>query len=107
MEAEAAQLDVNSPFALFYPEKRPFFLEGGDIFGTRLNAIWSRNPAVYETEVDARSQSWFNQLLLSYKINPQTVLFLGYSDTSIGDRQIELTRESRTVFLKIGYAWML
>ena len=66
-----------------------------------------RNTAAYRSEVDARSLSWFNQLLFSYKINPQTVLFLGYSDTSIGDRQIELTRESRTVFLKIGYAWML
>jgi hypothetical protein len=66
-----------------------------------------RNPAVYESEVDARSRSWFNQLLFSYKLNPQTVLFLGYSDTYLGDQQIDLTQESRTLFLKIGYAWML
>ena len=66
-----------------------------------------RNPAVYESDVDARSRSWFNQLLFSYKLNPQTVLFLGYSDTYLGDQQIDLTQESRTLFLKIGYAWML
>ena len=36
---------VNEQFALFYPEKRPFFLEGADIFATRFNAIYSRNIA--------------------------------------------------------------
>jgi len=66
-----------------------------------------RNPAAYDSEVDARSRQWFNQLLFSYKINPQTVLFLGYSDTFVGDQQVELTQANRTVFLKIGYAWML
>jgi hypothetical protein len=66
-----------------------------------------RNPAAYESEVDARSRRWFNQLLFSYKVNPQTVVFLGYSDTYLGDQQVDLTQESRTVFLKIGYAWML
>ena len=28
VEADVAQLDVNTRFALFFPEKRPFFLEG-------------------------------------------------------------------------------
>ncbi len=32
VEADAAQLDVNTRFALFYPEKRPFFQEGADFF---------------------------------------------------------------------------
>ena len=32
VEADVAQLDVNNSFALFFPEKRPFFLEGADIF---------------------------------------------------------------------------
>jgi hypothetical protein len=46
----------------------------------------------------------FTQLLFSYKINPQTVLFLGYTDSGIGTANIDLTRASRTFFLKIGYA---
>ncbi len=57
--------------------------------------------------VDARSRTWFNQFLFSYKINPQTVFFLGYSDNYLGDEQIELTQQNRTIFLKVGYAWML
>ena len=34
VEADVAQLDVNNRFALFYPEARPFFLEGADYFKT-------------------------------------------------------------------------
>ncbi len=32
VEADAGQVDINLRYALFYPEKRPFFLEGNDIF---------------------------------------------------------------------------
>lgn len=32
IEADAGQIDVNNTFALFFSEKRPFFLEGNDIF---------------------------------------------------------------------------
>ena len=32
VEADAGQIDVNLRYELFYPEKRPFFLEGNDIF---------------------------------------------------------------------------
>jgi len=32
IEADAPQIDVNQRFALYYPEKRPFFLEGMEIF---------------------------------------------------------------------------
>jgi len=45
VEADAAQLDVNTQFALYYPEKRPFFLEGGSIFSTPLSVIYTRAVA--------------------------------------------------------------
>ena len=32
VEADAGQIDVNRRYALFFPEKRPFFLEGRDSF---------------------------------------------------------------------------
>jgi len=32
IEADAPQIDINQRFALYYPEKRPFFLEGMEIF---------------------------------------------------------------------------
>ncbi|HSM60639.1 MAG TPA: DUF5916 domain-containing protein [Longimicrobiales bacterium] len=43
VEADVAQLDVNNRFALFFPEKRPFFLEGADFFGTPIQAVFTRS----------------------------------------------------------------
>jgi hypothetical protein len=34
VESDAAKIDVNSTFGLFYPERRPFFQEGSDLFNT-------------------------------------------------------------------------
>lgn len=42
VESDAAQISVNDNFALFYPEKRPFFMEGSDIFTTLIQAYYSR-----------------------------------------------------------------
>jgi hypothetical protein len=65
-----------------------------------------RDPELYTFEVDRTSQRLFNQLLFSYKLNPQTVFFAGYSDNSLGNERIDLTRDDRTFFFKIGYAWV-
>ena len=35
IESDQPQIDVNQRFALFYPELRPFFLEGAEIFDVR------------------------------------------------------------------------
>jgi hypothetical protein len=45
VEADVAQLDVNNQFALFFPEKRPFFLEGSDYFRTPIQAVFTRTVA--------------------------------------------------------------
>ncbi|MGB6853396.1 MAG: DUF5916 domain-containing protein [Thermoanaerobaculia bacterium] len=42
VEADVAQLNVNERFALFFEEKRPFFLEGVDFFSTPINAVHTR-----------------------------------------------------------------
>ena len=68
----------------------------------------SRNPDVYIDEVDANSKNVGRQLLYSYKINPQTVFFLGYSDQYVDDDNLDgLTVSDRSLFMKIGYAWSL
>ncbi|MES1241557.1 MAG: DUF5916 domain-containing protein [Acidobacteriota bacterium] len=65
-----------------------------------------RDPGLYTFQVDEKTEELFNQLLFSYKLNPQTVLFAGYTDNSFGDERIDLTRNDRTFFLKLGYAWV-
>ena len=68
----------------------------------------SRNPDVYIDTVDEQSKNMGRQLLYSYKINPQTVFFLGYSDQYVDDDDLDgLTVSGRSWFMKIGYAWNL
>ncbi len=45
VEADVLQLAVNTRFALFFPEKRPFFLEGADLYITPLDAVFTRTVA--------------------------------------------------------------
>jgi hypothetical protein len=42
IESDRPQIDVNERFALFYEEKRPFFLEGREIFDTALSLVHTR-----------------------------------------------------------------
>jgi hypothetical protein len=65
-----------------------------------------RTPELYLSEVEPESDVVFTQLLFSYKVNPQTLVFLGYSDNRLGDHEWDLTRTNHTVFLKLGYVWV-
>ncbi len=42
VESDVAQVTENQRFALFYPEKRPFFMEGVDLFQTPIQAVYTR-----------------------------------------------------------------
>ncbi len=65
------------------------------------------NPDLYSDGRGSEYQNLFGQFLFSYKVNPSTVLFVGYSDNSLADQNYDLTQVNRTVFVKIGYAWVL
>ncbi len=43
IEADVARIDVNSTFALFYDERRPFFQEGSDLFRTEIQTVYTRS----------------------------------------------------------------
>ncbi len=48
IEADMPQVNVNQRYPLYFPERRPFFLEGRDIFDTPIELIYTRsitNPA--------------------------------------------------------------
>ena len=105
-------------------------VEGGNLFTANLTQLttvyqWNvrtfvraifqytqieRTPELYialnPADVEPESERLFTQLLFSYKLNPQTVFFLGYSDNSLANERIDLTRANQTFFLKVGYAWL-
>ena len=42
VEADTPQISANERFALFFPEKRPFFLEGVNLLKTPIQAVYTR-----------------------------------------------------------------
>ena len=67
VELDAPQLAGNTQFALFFPEKRPFFLEGADILESPVRAIYTRaitDPA-WGVRATQRSESFDGTVLVS------------------------------------------
>jgi hypothetical protein len=60
-------------------------------------------PDLYVVPVPTQQRTLFSQLLFAYKVNPQTVVFAGYTDDRLGIDTIDLTPTGRTFFLKLGY----
>jgi hypothetical protein len=42
VESDVAQIDVNTTFALFFPERRPFFQEGSELFDSFFTVVYTR-----------------------------------------------------------------
>jgi len=60
IESDAAQIDVNSTFALSFPERRAFFQEGADLFDTEINAVYTRsiNDPIAASKLSGRFGDW-------------------------------------------------
>ena len=89
IEADAAQIDVNSTFALFFPERRPFFQEGSDMFQTFFNAVYTRsiNDPVFAAKLTGRPGSTSVAFLTARDENtPFTLPFQENSEFALGGR---------------------
>src|SRR2546422_9270266 len=103
VEADIGQVTLNQRFALFYPEKRPFFLEGLEQFDTPNSLIYTRRIAqpvfgaklagkvgsmgiAYLGAVDNSDQSAtgahpvYNMLRLRRDLGPTSTLGIAYTD---------------------------
>lgn len=74
----------------------------------RLIAQWvdtKRDPELHTSPVAPRSRSFSGSLLLAYKLNWQTVLFLGYGDEREPNERDSLEPIARSIFVKMSYAF--
>jgi len=108
VEADIGQVTVNERFALFYPEKRPFFLEGLEQFDTPNRLIYTRRIAqpvfgaklagkiggtgiAYLGAVENRDRSAtgtnpvYNLVRVRRDLGPTSTVGLAYTDRSDGD----------------------
>ena len=93
VEADASRITVNERFALFFPEKRPFFLEGTEVFDTPQQLVYTRR--VVDPMVGAK---------LTGKVGAFTLGYLGALDESpsslfggVGNAAVNLVRVRRDV----------
>jgi hypothetical protein len=84
IEADALQIDVNRRFPIIYPEKRPFFLEGGDQFVSLMDLVLTRRLADprWGAKVTGRTGRWNTAGLLVRDEGGSTLLGSGYTPSS-------------------------
>ncbi len=90
VESDAAQIDVNTSFALYYPEKRPFFIEGNSIFNSPTNVVYTRtiNSPLFAVKLTGKAGKTDIGFTVAYDRNSPFILpFQDYSDNLATDRK--------------------
>jgi hypothetical protein len=64
VEADADQIDVNSTTALSFPEKRPFFQEGSDLFQSPFGVVYTRS--INDPDFAAKATARFGRTSFAY-----------------------------------------
>jgi hypothetical protein len=65
----------------------------------------TRNPALYASDVSAKAGSLTGSVLFAYKLNWQSVMFIGYGDDRELSDQQRFAPQSRQLFVKLSYAF--
>ncbi|MEJ2482814.1 MAG: carbohydrate binding family 9 domain-containing protein [Gemmatimonadota bacterium] len=110
IESDAAQIDANSTFALFYPERRPLFQEGAEVFSTSIDQVYTRS--INNPQVVGKAIGRLNRTTLGYiggvdETSPILIpleerSFVGQTDKSVSN----IVRAQQS-FLEDSYAGLL
>jgi hypothetical protein len=112
---------------VFDTDYRYLDIDGGRLFDAeveRLKATWTfnqrsfvrligqhvrtdRNPELHDFPVEPSTGAVTLSALYAFKLNWQTVFFLGYGDTAVLTGDDDFETAERSVFLKISYAWQM
>ncbi|CUU02495.1 Carbohydrate family 9 binding domain-like [Candidatus Kryptobacter tengchongensis] len=111
VETDAYQISVNTTFALYYPEKRPFFFEGSEVFKTPVNVFYSRmiNDPLFAFKLKQKS----NNLTIAYlsSLDEKTPFIIpgeeGSSTVQTGLRSLVNLGRVRYDFGEQSYAGLL
>ncbi|HEU5249505.1 MAG TPA: DUF5916 domain-containing protein, partial [Thermoanaerobaculia bacterium] len=91
VESDVAQIGANERFALFFPEKRPFFLESIELFSTELRAVYTRT--ITSPRWGARATGKFGHtaytVLVADDRGGGSVILPGPNSSSLADQDFE------------------
>ncbi len=76
VESDAAQVDVNTSTAIFYPEKRPFFLDGMNTFSSQLQVVYTRmlNNPLFTAKMIGKIDAFDVGYLMGYDENTPFII---------------------------------
>lgn len=123
VESDAAQVTVNERFALFFAEKRPFFLEGIELFATPGQLVYTRRIAdpiggakltgkvgrtglAFLSAVDdaGPEKAWVNLARLRRDVGADSLVGVTYTGrTADGESNHVMAADARIVFKKLYY----
>ena len=87
VEADAGQIDFNQRYSLYYEEKRPFFLEGNDMWKFAGNVEEGPLQAIVYTRTIVNPDYGFR---LTGKISPRDTVAAIYSHDSLPDDAVDV-----------------
>ena len=90
IESDAGIINVNNPYAYFYTEKRPFFIEGASIFNTPFDVVYTRtiNDPLIASKLTGKTGKLDIGYLVAYdRKTPFIIPFEDNSDFLATDRK--------------------
>src|SRR5256714_443734 len=95
VESDDPQVTVNQRFAVFFPEKRPFFIENAGFFVTPINLFFSRriSDPQFGSRVTGKVGQWTLGALVIDDRQPGQGFPSGPYDTRAVDGLVRVTRE--------------
>ena len=113
VEADQPQVDVNQRFSLYFPEKRPFFLEGSDFFDTPIELVYTRtiiNPD-WGVKMTGKMGKTTLGFLSVYDTNPNPISLPGVEEPDesedLGSGFINIFRIKRDLFSESHIGFIL
>ena len=95
VESDDPQVTVNQRFAVFFPEKRPFFIENAGFFATPIDLFFSRQIAhpQFGSRMTGKLGKWTLGALIIDDRQPGQGFSSGPYDTRAVDGVVRVTRE--------------
>ncbi len=95
VESDDPQLTVNQRFAVFFPEKRPFFIENAGFFATPINLFFSRRIAdpQFGARMTGKLGKWTLGALVIDDRRPGQSFSSGPYNTRAAEGVVRVTRE--------------
>jgi len=109
IEADMPQIDVNQRYALYFPEKRPFFLEGKDFFDTPMEVVYTRtisNP-MWGTKMTGKIGKTTLGFLSAYDENPADINIPNVPEQEVSRGLVNILRMKYDLFSESHIGFIL